>query len=1527
MTLRSECLTINKREYLSQLKYSSSRIRQDKKIELDMKQEYLGRELYEMIQNADDEGSPKIEIVLTNDNRLHIKNWGDRPFTEDGLLSIMRSFLSTKTDSSYRNAMVKPIGYKGLGFRSLLNWGDEIIIHTNGVRCAFSKDIAKKEWEELKTNGKNGNHLTDDNIKAFEAEYKEKDEIPLPILSIPYVEEDIIDSNESYTTDIEVYCKDFIVIQDIEKKLNTLPCSILLFLRNVKRIEINCKDNKRILERESIETLDNHIQIITILENTTKIRFVVNKFLAVDNSYEVAVAYPLEETSIPNVLYSYFPTKVRMDVPALYHGTFELDASRNHLINSRKNEELLEKLGETAISLAKYLTSNNLLQDKRRWDAFNILNLKASDVDSGFLNSLRDSIKTELNNAPVFPTIKPYVYTNLDTAILIGEKMANWLICAQKNLYIDEMLSNHIASQSDSNVFSHDRCLSDFVLSRIQKQIDDVSSSLEKIGKKEMSIKQRADFIDALLECDGSTKNLNILVDANDQIIVTSDENSAYILSMPGNVILPKCLRISSVNSDLVECLKQKWNCDIRQVTEKLRHITGVIDGDHSAIRKRIESWSSKHIEMEGMKEVLKWEFQNPTQDSTPFSSDLFLLNKQGEKKHACELILDEPHFPSELRSKIDCCWWLYGTLSDWSNYLGSSDDQMTADFLYDVVGVSRRVPQKHLYFGDKTEYLNVVRDEHNKALFANSFFNNFDDARNKSKIYNYAYVPIEEFLSTFTLSNALGLLLSDERARKSIINNSISLYSRTIKSEVVKYSYSAYCLRKYSLFSEIQDLVINSSSFCGNIDYDYLEKTLLFDKISIIDPILVALGAQTRLGNFSLEKLYSLLAQETGPTGIQKRYRDLREAIRSKNAPENVLTNLRKEYLTAVYARNKEQLERYPIDKVYYWDNDQLPKAVLSILPKLEIGSRVGEDSVAQIFGVKLAKNIIITFKDQVENEPLRKSLQEYLLTRIKYFLAYRIGEDVRDENLIRQFVRSLMQLHKNIHIYTSARYCFKENNYEMKNGDFFTNIIEESVHYYICSSHSDSFNSIKDPVICENLNEAICMALKVTSTTMANYFRNIITHDINYIEYIREKDITPETWLLALKSIGLSESEQHFWKSYSDSKDEKLDIGQLAEHVLNARDFILETYPDLVLPKNYTTVEDMKPREKYELLQSMNAQNSSLLGGEGLKEFYLETFNVLRSRYIDKYNALMYHQTTSEISKNEDNAFNLIKQYQEKCQEFCEPFFMEIADQRKGLILSENQLKDLLIQLMIDKFDFNPDEVLDEVSDEVPKSILQEYEDILNEFQLSESNLNTSDALIGKFKGLTELFRKRLETYITTELSMVDESQDDIKIEFAKYHSAPIYLQKEIAQPLMEKHNRGYTSDRVKYRVGKKAELATYKAMKQSNLFEDVQGHSSILNKESGNDNLHYDITYRKKGTPLTELRYLDVKSMSGSSIYMSNLEYEFAKEHKEQYDLAIFHDGIVSIIESPFSSRDGKKPLAVLPDTYQIRIELDD
>ena len=101
-------------------------------------------------------------------------------------------------------------------------------------------------------------------------------------------------------------------------------------------------------------------------------------------------------------------------------------------------------------------------------------------------------------------------------------------------------------------------------------------------------------------------------------------------------------------------------------MTERLQKVTSVINGDHSAIRKKIELWSAKDMDCEGMCEVMKWEFDNPTKDATAFTSDLHLLNRLGERTNSCSLLLDEPTFSRELLKKIDGKWLLlYSCLNE----------------------------------------------------------------------------------------------------------------------------------------------------------------------------------------------------------------------------------------------------------------------------------------------------------------------------------------------------------------------------------------------------------------------------------------------------------------------------------------------------------------------------------------------------------------------------------------------------------------------------------------------------------------------------------------------------------------------------------------------------------------------------------------------------------------------------------------------------------------------------------------------
>ncbi|MFD2146240.1 hypothetical protein [Mucilaginibacter antarcticus] len=104
----------------------------------------------------------------------------------------MLANLSTKTKLSY-------IGNKGLGFRSILNWSENVAICTRNCRISFSENIAKKIFEnDLKLNPA-------DKQKIRKARNLSAKAIPFPVLAVPVINEDY--QPTSWATRIEIACR------------------------------------------------------------------------------------------------------------------------------------------------------------------------------------------------------------------------------------------------------------------------------------------------------------------------------------------------------------------------------------------------------------------------------------------------------------------------------------------------------------------------------------------------------------------------------------------------------------------------------------------------------------------------------------------------------------------------------------------------------------------------------------------------------------------------------------------------------------------------------------------------------------------------------------------------------------------------------------------------------------------------------------------------------------------------------------------------------------------------------------------------------------------------------------------------------------------------------------------------------------------------------------------------------------------------------------------------------------------------
>ena len=109
---------------------------------------YHGRELLELVQNADDAciSVEKNILIEYNGNSLRISNKG-ATFNKDSIERLSQGNVSGKG--------LQYIGNKGIGFRSILNWAKEVKIYSGNYSVGFSKKFANDQLESLKSKFQN----------------------------------------------------------------------------------------------------------------------------------------------------------------------------------------------------------------------------------------------------------------------------------------------------------------------------------------------------------------------------------------------------------------------------------------------------------------------------------------------------------------------------------------------------------------------------------------------------------------------------------------------------------------------------------------------------------------------------------------------------------------------------------------------------------------------------------------------------------------------------------------------------------------------------------------------------------------------------------------------------------------------------------------------------------------------------------------------------------------------------------------------------------------------------------------------------------------------------------------------------------------------------------------------------------------------------------------------------------------------------------------------------------------------------
>lgn len=326
---------------------------------------YHGREILELLQNADDayqksidQGNrPDIDLIVEisyKDCCLKISNTGTF-FDEDGIKAIVQGNNSPKKG--------KYIGNKGTGFRSILNWACSVRIFSGEFAVEFSKDYAKEIFDTIKEKPQIAKQLQ-----------KEKN-LYIPMLAVP---KNITHDrpNDRTTIEIDVDPKKSEDEYSVKKQLETIDLRILMFLPNVSEISIIIDDKHVVYKRSKLDSLNevglswDDVNLSKVVNDevecseqfklfTKTIEYAVKENEDDESLKDVhmAIAVPIKVERTIEHLYSFFPL-LDTDAPfnCVMHATYALSDHRNTLTPSTVNKKIGQYQIDFLFSIADYLS-------------------------------------------------------------------------------------------------------------------------------------------------------------------------------------------------------------------------------------------------------------------------------------------------------------------------------------------------------------------------------------------------------------------------------------------------------------------------------------------------------------------------------------------------------------------------------------------------------------------------------------------------------------------------------------------------------------------------------------------------------------------------------------------------------------------------------------------------------------------------------------------------------------------------------------------------------------------------------------------------------------------------------------------------------------------------------------------------------------------------------------------------------------------------------------------------------------------
>ena len=336
----------------------------------DKSHEIIGEQLYskqshflfELIQNAEDEGATKINIIVSDESLVFEHN--GNPFSIKDVEAI-----TTFGNNERKKLKANAIGRFGIGFKSVFNITQNPEIHSGHFHFKIKHYIIPEiiEYEFLKTT-----------------------RITLPFKKSGRIK----------------------IIQGVTNALNHLDHSYILFLNNIKRITWKTSTEQGELIVKSRKFRKSQLKTIEILSNG-----VSEKFLSITSTYKVGkkilpikIASKISKTKSAikfeaikdSPLFAFFPTEKYTSLPFLIHAPFLTTAARDNITDDSRNDRLVRALSQLFIKKVEQLKSLNLI-NINTWKIFPCNPGHQNDeIYNRFYGSLLSYLKKR--NSEIIPT-------------------------------------------------------------------------------------------------------------------------------------------------------------------------------------------------------------------------------------------------------------------------------------------------------------------------------------------------------------------------------------------------------------------------------------------------------------------------------------------------------------------------------------------------------------------------------------------------------------------------------------------------------------------------------------------------------------------------------------------------------------------------------------------------------------------------------------------------------------------------------------------------------------------------------------------------------------------------------------------------------------------------------------------------------------------------------------------------------------------------------------------------------------------